>query len=95
MQASVWYMIKPGEDRRFASPNPPSPEWAAGLRRDGYKIVRVDFVINPEDIGSVFPDEVITRSDFNDELPIVAKVVPFSGEFGDGGHPDKHEQPGT
>lgn len=91
MQASVWYMVKPGEDRRFCSANPPSKEWAAGLRRDGYKILRVDFLIDPDHIGSVHPDASITDEPSLGEAPLLAKLVPFQGEFGDGGNPDKHE----
>jgi len=41
----VWYMAKPGEDRRFASPREPSPQRAAALRKEGYRILRVSFVM--------------------------------------------------
>ena len=41
----VWYMAKPGEDRRFASPTEPSPERAAALRKEGYRILRVSFTL--------------------------------------------------
>jgi hypothetical protein len=43
MQESIWFIAKPGEERRFACPTEPGPEWAARLKEQGYKIFRVEF----------------------------------------------------
>lgn len=43
----IWYMAKPGEERAFTSPIPPSPGWAAALRRNGYFIFKVNIQLPP------------------------------------------------
>ena len=48
MTESVWFIAKPGEERKFASPKAPSPEWAASLRKQGYIIMRVEFFLPAE-----------------------------------------------
>ena len=40
---SVWYIVKPGDERRYATPTLPSLEWAWVLRRQGFEILRLDF----------------------------------------------------
>ncbi len=43
MNENVWFIAKPGDERKFATPTPPSPEWAKALKKAGYKILRVTF----------------------------------------------------
>lgn len=47
MQDTIWYIAKPGEERRFCVPTPPSPEWAAAVRKQGYYIFRVTIQLPP------------------------------------------------
>ncbi len=39
----VYFISKPGEQRKFATPMPPSPTWALSLKAEGYRILRVTF----------------------------------------------------
>lgn len=41
--ASVWYIVKPGEERRYATPTLPSLEWTRALYAQGYEVLRIDF----------------------------------------------------
>lgn len=41
----VWYVVKRGDERKFATTTTPSPEWAAELKRQGYKILRLEFML--------------------------------------------------
>jgi len=42
---NIYYIYKLGDARTFATPTAPSIEWAASLRKQGYTIVLVKFVI--------------------------------------------------
>lgn len=59
--ANVYYAAKPGQERRYCSPNPYSPEFAKVLKADGYKIFRLDFLL-PQDWDSA--DDVIPATRF-------------------------------
>jgi hypothetical protein len=41
----LYYMEKKGSSRTFAGVTPPSEEWAAALKADGYRILRVTFTM--------------------------------------------------
>ena len=41
----VWFISKPGDERRFSTTTAPSPEWAASLKSQGFKILRVEFFL--------------------------------------------------
>ncbi len=43
MSEHVWFIAKPGEERKFATPREPSQEWTKSLKEQGYRIFRVDF----------------------------------------------------
>lgn len=45
MQATIWYMRKPGETRTFSSTTPFSPEWLALQRAEGWKVYEVSFFL--------------------------------------------------
>lgn len=75
LPCSVWYIIKAGDERRYATPTPPSEEWAEALKKQGFKIVRVDFELPAE----VLRDPALAR--------VHGNAREF-GEFGDGSRAD-------
>lgn len=68
---SVYYISKPGEQRDFATPIPPTPEWAKSLKAEGYRILRVTFPL-PRGWDSADAAVTTTRNeqveDITDEL---------------------------
>lgn len=38
MNKTLWYMYKPGDTRDYAMTTPPSTEWAAAMKVQGFKL---------------------------------------------------------
>lgn len=45
---TVWFMAKPGEERRFVQTREPSSERAKALHKEGYRIFRINFRLPPD-----------------------------------------------
>jgi len=59
----VWYMAKPGDERKYASVGPPSPARRTVMEEDGYVFYRIAFVL-PDFDSSVHVDgAVVSESD--------------------------------
>lgn len=41
----IYHIEKKGDSRTFATPTPPTKEWAASLKAEGYHILRVTFTM--------------------------------------------------
>lgn len=48
---SIWYVARPGEERRYSMPRAPTEATAAELRRQGFRIFRIDFQL-PRDFDT-------------------------------------------
>lgn len=43
MTEKIWYIAKPGEERKFATTKHPSPHWVESIKKEGYQIIEVSF----------------------------------------------------
>jgi hypothetical protein len=61
----VWYMAKPGDERKYASASPPSPARRKVMENDGYVYYRIAFVL-PDFDNSVHVDGTVVADSESD-----------------------------